>query len=107
MCLTWTVQKDHLDLTCRVNYLKYSVEFYNNNNNEQGYCLSPLPSTKCIPKYPNTVMRQNATTNVTYLKILGHIDSHFNGKWECRHGTNRDNAFVNITVLQAGDSYSY
>ncbi|CAC5384443.1 unnamed protein product [Mytilus coruscus] len=101
MCLTWTVQKDHLDLTCKVNFLKYNVEFYNNNDNEQGYCLSPKPSPKCIPKYSNTVMRQNATTNVTYLKILDHIDSHFNGKWECRHGTNRDKAFVNITVLQA------
>ncbi|CAC5384445.1 unnamed protein product [Mytilus coruscus] len=101
ICLTWTVHKDHLDLTCKVNVLVYDVEFYNNKNTEQGYCLHPLPSPKCIPKYNNTIIRQNATTNVTYLKVINQIDSTFNGLWECRHGTNRDQASVNITVLQS------
>lgn len=102
MCLTWTVQKDHLDLTCKVNYLKFHVEFYNNYNREQGYCISPIPLPHCVSKYPNTVIRQNNATNVTFLEIKDHIDSRYNGKWECRHGTNTDNAFVNITVLQTG-----
>lgn len=45
---------------------------------------------------------QNPTTNVTYLKILGQIDSQFNGQWECKHGTNRDSASINVTVLHSG-----
>lgn len=45
---------------------------------------------------------QNSKTNVTYLKIIGQIDSDFNGQWECRHGTNRDSATINVTVLNSG-----
>lgn len=47
---------------------------------------------------------QNSLTNITFLRIQGEIDSHFNGKWECKHGTKRDSATINVTVLDTGNS---
>lgn len=103
VCLTWTVQKNVLDLRCRVNYLIYGVEFFNNRRKEQGFCLHPKPSPKCFASNNNTKIVQNSKTNVTYLRIQGRIDSHFNGEWECKHGTNRDSAIINVTVLHSGN----
>lgn len=107
VCLTWTVHTNHLDLKCRVNYLIYGVEFFNNRHIEQGFCLHPKPIPKCFPSNPDTTIVQNSTTNTTYLKINGHIDSNLNGQWECRHGTNRDSATINVTVLNTGKYISF
>lgn len=102
VCLTWTVQKNYLDLRCRVNYLIYTVEFTNNKREEQGFCIHPNPFPSCYTSNNDTIIMQNSTTNTTYLRIHGHIDSHYNGEWACNHGTNRDSATINVTVLQSG-----
>ncbi|CAC5406508.1 unnamed protein product [Mytilus coruscus] len=102
ICLTWTVHSNYIDLRCRVNYLIYAVEFYNNRRIEQGFCISPKPIPKCFPSNNNTLMMQNPKTNTTYLRISGQIDSQVNGQWECKHGTNTDSAVINVTVLYYG-----
>lgn len=103
VCLTWTVQNNFLDLKCTVNHLIYGVEFYNNRRKELGFCLHPKPTPQCYASNINTDIIQNSKTNVTYLRIHGHIDSRFNGEWECKHGTNRDSAIINVTVLHSGN----
>lgn len=79
------------------------MEFFNNRKEEQGFCLHPKPTPKCFPSNTNTTIMQNSKTNITYLRITGQIYSQFNGQWECRHGTNIDSAFINVTVLRAGN----
>lgn len=106
VCLTWTVQKNYLDIRCRVNSLRFGVEFINNDKKEQGFCVHPRPIPKCFTSYNNTLIIQNSLTNITYLRIQGEIDSHFNGEWECKHGTNRDSATINVTVLDSGNYIS-
>lgn len=103
VCLTWTVQKNYLDLKCRVNFLIYTVEFTNNKREEQGFCIHPNPFPSCYTSNNDTIIMQNSTTNITYLRIHGHVDSHYNGEWACNHGTNRDSATINVTVLQSGN----
>lgn len=107
VCLTWTVNTGHLDLQCRVNYLIYGIEIFNNRRKELGFCLHPQPVPKCFSYSNDTTIMQNSKTNITYLKIKGHIDSNLNGQWECRHGTNRDNATINVTVLNSGTFISF
>lgn len=102
VCLTWTVQKNYLDIRCRVNSLRFGVEVVNNRKKEQGFCVHPRPIPKCFTSYNNTLIMQNSLTNITYLRIQGEIDSHVNGEWECKHGTNRDSATINVTVLDSG-----
>lgn len=103
VCLTWTVQNDYLDLRCRVNHLIYAVEFYNNKRIELGYCASPKPAPKCLSPYSNISISQNTKTNITYLRISGHMDSAVNGQWECKHGTNINSDVINVTVLDSGN----
>ncbi|XP_063419177.1 uncharacterized protein LOC134701996 [Mytilus trossulus] len=103
ICLTWTVQNNYLDIRCRVNNLRFGVVVVNNRQQEQGFCIHPRPTPKCVASNNNTEIMQNSLTNITYLRIQGEMDRHFNGRWECKHGTNRDSATINVTIL---NSYS-
>ena len=98
ICLTWRIQSDHLDLICRVNALNFPVEFWTNNT-EAGFCSQPKPSPSCYPLHKDINLSQNTHTNVTILSLRRGISSKINGPWECRHGTNKDKAIVNVTIL--------
>lgn len=78
--------------------------FYNPSNEELAHCLSPFPIPTCYTSNRNTIL-QSRKTNTTVFVVKHHIDSSLNGQWKCAHGTNIDEAIVNITVLQEGQYF--
>ncbi|XP_076083943.1 uncharacterized protein LOC143054778 [Mytilus galloprovincialis] len=100
VCLTWSAEHNMIAFRCKVNYLTWKVEFFNQYHREQAYCLSPIPHSECYHLYKNCSITQDAYTNITTLTVRGHIDDSINGKWTCYHGTNLGTASVNVTVLK-------
>ncbi|CAC5384498.1 unnamed protein product [Mytilus coruscus] len=58
----------------------------------------PLPVPGCHSLHNNIM--QDPKTNITVLMIHRHVDITLNGPWKCRHGTNLDEAIVNVTVIK-------
>lgn len=84
---------------CKVDNLKWKVEFRNQFGIELAYCLNPLPDSRCISHYDNCTITQDIKRNITTLEIKGHVDSKINGVWTCNHGTKlgHDTAYVIIS----------
>lgn len=101
VCLTWEAKKENITFKCKVSQLKFKVDFLNPKNEEQGYCISPIPHPECHSSH--NVITQNLETNTTVLVIQRHVDNRLNGPWKCYHGTNVDAAFVNVTVIEKGN----
>lgn len=101
VCLTWTAEKDNITFKCKVSNLEWKVYFFNPENEEQGYCISPIPEHACYSSH--NIITQDRQTNTTVLVIQRHVDNNLNGPWKCYHGTNRDAAIVNVTVLTKGN----
>lgn len=99
VCLTWQAEKDGISFKCKVNKLSWKVMFYNPLNQELAHCLTPIPVPECFTT-PNNTIRQSSITNTTIFIMKQHIQSSLNGQWKCTHGTNIDEATVNITVLK-------
>ncbi|XP_071149473.1 uncharacterized protein [Mytilus edulis] len=97
LCLTWQAQKENITFKCRVSQLQWKVYFYNPENDEQGHCLSPIPFSTCFSSHNN--ITQDLKTNTTLLVIHREVDSRLDGSWKCIHGTKRDEAIVNVTVI--------
>lgn len=97
--MTWNIDRENVTFQCKVNHLSMNVEFYNPILEEEGYCVMPIPNSECHPMHNNTMM-QDLRTNTTFLILQRHIDDRLNGPWKCLHGTNRDEAIVNITILK-------
>lgn len=95
--MNWKVTGNELQLTCKVNNLKFKVWILNQFGYVQASCI---PSSKCEPYYRNGTISQNRNTNETTFKIHGKIDHHINGNWTCLHGRLRDVARVEVTVLR-------
>lgn len=104
MCMTWEIHPENVTLKCTVSCMQYSVTIYNPVNVEEGYCQFYHEHTECAPKTKNHKIYLDRSTNKTILIIMTHIDDKMNGPWRCDHGTNRDTAIVNITVLPKGKS---
>ncbi|XP_052103369.1 uncharacterized protein LOC127736819 [Mytilus californianus] len=98
VCLTWEAKKGNITFKCKVSQLKFKVDFLNPKNEEQGYCISPIPVPGCYSLH--NVITQDQQTNTTVLVIQRHVDNRLNGPWKCYHGTNVDAAIVNVTVIQ-------
>lgn len=107
VCLTWEAEKENITFKCKVNQLRFNLYFFNPANEEQGHCISPFPFPKCYSSSSSIVISQDRRTNTTFLEIHRHINSGINGPWKCSHGTNRDKAIVNVTVLKEGNIPSY
>ncbi|CAC5415314.1 unnamed protein product [Mytilus coruscus] len=99
VCLTWQAEKDGISFKCKVNKLLWKVMFYNPSNQELAHCLMPFPIPECYTS-PNNTIRQSSITNTTIFIVKQRIQSSLNGQWKCSHGTNVDEATVNITVLK-------
>ncbi|XP_063412542.1 uncharacterized protein LOC134695254 [Mytilus trossulus] len=99
VCLTWQAEKDGISFKCKVNKLSWKVMFYNPSNQELAHCLTPFPIPECYTS-PNNTIQQSRITNTTIFIVKHHIESSLNGQWKCTHGTNVDEATVNITVLK-------
>lgn len=78
--------------------------FFNPLDQEIGHCLSPIPNSICYTSSSKIEMFQERVTNTTILIVKTRIDSEMDGPWTCTHGTNRDKAIVNVTVLVKGNS---
>ncbi|CAC5378095.1 unnamed protein product [Mytilus coruscus] len=100
VCLTWEAKKENITFKCKVSNLLWKVYFSNPENEEQGFCVSPIPVQECHSSH--NVITQDLQTNTTVLVIQRHVDSKLNGPWKCSHGTNRDAAIVNVTVITKG-----
>lgn len=100
VCLNWKVTLYELKLICKVNTLHFNVRILDQYGTEQGYCITPTPTSKCEPYYKNGTLSQNTKTNETIFIVHGKIDYRINGNWTCRHGRQRDTAQVEVTVLK-------
>lgn len=100
--MTWEAKKENITFKCKVSQLKFKVDFLNPKNEEQGYCISPIPVPGCYSSH--NFITQDRETNTTILVIQRHVDSRLDGSWKCYHGTNTDSAIVNVTVLKKGNT---
>ncbi|XP_076111998.1 uncharacterized protein LOC143080149 isoform X2 [Mytilus galloprovincialis] len=100
MCLTWKLKNRSLVLTCKIPNLKLPVDLFDPWNNEQGYCLSPIPTINCHPHFKNVSIYQNIDTNETVFIITGNIDQRLNGNWTCRHGNRVESRTVEVTLSE-------
>lgn len=107
VCLTWSAMKNEITFKCRVNALSWQVKFFNQFHKEQAYCMSPIPFSHCFSLSTNCTITQDAQHNITMLTVRGRIDKRINGGWTCYHGTNVDNAVVNVTVLREGKDINF
>lgn len=100
MCLTWKVNVQQLTLMCKVNNLHLRVLIGDPFGNIQADCLPLTSNSICDSFYRNGTIIQNRMTNETIYIVKGKIDRHINGNWTCRHGTRREVARVEVTVLK-------
>ncbi|CAC5398513.1 HARBI1 [Mytilus coruscus] len=100
VCFNWKVTFHELKLICKVNTLHFNVRILDQYGTEQGYCITPTPTSKCEPYYKNGTLSQNTETNETTFIVHGKIDYRINGNWTCLHGRQRDTAQVEVTVLR-------
>ncbi|VDH90826.1 Hypothetical predicted protein [Mytilus galloprovincialis] len=107
LCFTWKVTIHELTLICKINNLHLRVLIGDQFGNTQADCLPPTSSSNCEPYYQNGTIMQNQITNETIYIVKGKIDRHINGNWTCRHGTRRDVARVEVTVLKENYTDSY
>lgn len=91
---------NELTLICKINNLHLRVLIGDQFGNTQADCLPPTTASICEPYYQNGTIIQNRRTNETIYIVKGNIDRHINGYWTCRHGTRRDVARVEVTVLK-------
>ena len=102
MCLNWKISDKTLTLICKVDRLDMAISFQNPSAKQIAHCFPPYPEKLCsfYTSYKNGSIIQNVKTNETTLKIHGHIDDSFNGKWTCHHGSKIADAAVDVTVLR-------
>lgn len=105
VCLNWKISSSELILTCKVDNLHLKVIIGDQYGNMQADCLPPRPFSKCDPYYKNGSITQNPRTNETIYIVKGKIDNYINGNWTCRHGTRKDVAYVEVTVLRIHGMY--
>ncbi|XP_063398898.1 uncharacterized protein LOC134683519 [Mytilus trossulus] len=103
VCFNWKISSSELILTCKVDNLHLKVIIGDQYGNMQADCLPPRPFSKCDPYYKNGSITQNPKTNETIYIVKGKIDNYINGNWTCRHGTRKDVAYVEVTVLRIHD----
>lgn len=101
VCLTWEAQRENITFKCKVSHLQWRVYFYNPLNKEEGHCLSPIPISTCYSSH--NVISQDRKTNTTFLVIHREVDNKLDGPWKCIHGTRREEAIVNVTVIHKGN----
>lgn len=100
VCFTWKVNTNELTLICKINDLHLRVMIKDQFGNTQADCLPPTSASICEPYYRNGTIIQNRKTNETIYRVKGNINRHINGNWTCRHGTRKDVASVEVTVLK-------
>lgn len=100
ICFTWKVSQDNLTLICKVHSLKYRVRITNPYHIKVADCFPGYKNLSvCDSPYKNGSIHQDRNTNTTIYTVNGTIDNHVNGIWTCNHGTEIDNAKVDVTVL--------
>lgn len=73
--------------------MAFHVYIYDQFNKEVANCYENL----CDSYHLNASIIFKS--NKTIYTVTGHIDNKVNGNWTCRHGTKRDIAQVEVTVL--------
>ncbi|XP_052066133.1 uncharacterized protein LOC127705818 [Mytilus californianus] len=100
ICFTWKVTVTTLTLTCKVDNLHLSIYIGDPNGKLQADCLPPSQPNNCEPYYKNSSVIQYKSTNETVFQVNGYIDYSVNGNWTCRHGTRKEIATVEVSVLR-------
>ncbi|CAC5355043.1 unnamed protein product [Mytilus coruscus] len=99
LCLTWSIHRQNLHLTCKTDDLQLKIIFHDNLNEEKGFCLLSYPKPLCHSHSENDSISINVVTNETVLVVHDISNRHIEGRWTCRHGTNYEYAIVNITRM--------
>lgn len=100
MCLTWRVHNNILKFRCQTTRINAKISFFNQYNEEQGYCVLPYEYAFCTNYDPNRLIYQNITSMETFLEIRDRVDQHLNGNWSCHYGRNLEFAYVNVNIIK-------
>lgn len=104
ICFHWKLQLDKLILSCKVRNLIFPVAIFDPSGNEMGRCFSFPPPPICDAHHQNALMSLNKITSEVVFTISETMDLQVNGNWTCRHGKSRDEATVNVFVLDKTDN---
>ncbi|CAG2213292.1 unnamed protein product [Mytilus edulis] len=102
LCLTWGLYRHNLHLTCKTDDLQLKIIFYDNLDDEKGFCLLSYPTPSCHTHLQNDSISINLVTNETEL-VVDISNKDIDGRWSCRHGTHHEYAMVNITRMGVRD----
>lgn len=103
VCLTWRISVKKLTLVCKVDGLHLSVFIDDPLGHRRADCFLYKDEALCDAYYKNESITQNPRTHEIVYTWHGQIDNKLNGNWTCKHGSSRDVATVEVTVLEIGD----
>lgn len=104
ICLRWTVTLERFDLVCKVTNLSYPVLIKNQYNQIATLCAPPFPSDSCDSRIKGGFVKQMLNVNEIVFTLTKSQESpwHINGNWTCKHGYEKDEEYIEVTVLQEG-----
>lgn len=99
VCISWSLNKDHLRIVCRTYDLHLPVIFCNPSREEVAYCPAPNSTTQCHASEKLDNITQGITSGETVYVVKKALNNHqVNGEWSCYHGFVLDKASVEVIV---------
>ena len=99
VCFNWKVSDKKLTLICKVQKFFFQAFIKDPFGNVQGDCLPPIKTVDCKARYKNGTIDLNLENNEMTFIVKGDINQKVNGNWTCQHGSRKDVAHVEVTVI--------
>ncbi|VDI19592.1 Hypothetical predicted protein, partial [Mytilus galloprovincialis] len=99
VCINWSLYSDQLRIACKADKIVFSVTIYNPYGVEVAHCLLPYPKPTCFSNVKKNAITQDISTGETVYSVQRDLrDYLLNGEWRCVHGSQNENASVEVKV---------
>lgn len=99
VCISWSLYSDQLRITCKADRIVFSVSIYNPSGIEVAHCLLPYPKPRCFSNEKFSDITQDIISGeTTYIVNRHQNDTLLNGLWRCVHGSQNENASVEVVI---------
>lgn len=99
VCINWSLYSDQLRIACKADKIVFSVTIYNPYGVEVAHCLLPYPKPTCFSNVKKGAITQDISTGETVYYVQRDLHDYLlNGEWRCVHGSQNENASVDVEV---------
>lgn len=99
VCISWSIYNDQLRIVCKADNIVFSVSIYNPSGDEVAHCLLPYPKPTCFSNVKISAITQDISLGETVFAVPRNRNDHLlNGIWSCVHGSQNENASVEVVV---------